>query len=143
MYDNSIHMIESNVDVKLMDLSEESKVTFGDCELTNFVYRTVEQSTGPFSADTIVQMLNISNQKENTYTVTLAASSLGFTAGSTTGGGFEGGIWYAINGETTLTKVTAVPTTLSNVKSIRFHACIICRNGKDKGNVIGKFRHLL
>ena len=76
MYDNSIHMIESNVDVKLMDLSEESKVTFGDCELTNFVYRTVEQSTGPFSADTIVQMLNISNQKENTYTVDGVAKSV-------------------------------------------------------------------
>ena len=30
-------------------------------------------------------------------------------------------MWYAINGETTLTKVTAVPTTLTNVKSIRFH----------------------
>lgn len=76
MYDNSIHMIESNVDVKLMDLSEESKVTFGDCELTNFVYRTVEQSTGPFSADTIVQMLNISNQKENTYSVDGVAKSV-------------------------------------------------------------------
>lgn len=76
MYDNSIHMIESNVDVKLMDLSEESKVTFGDCELTNFVYRTVEQSTGPLSADTIVQMLNISNQKENTYTVDGVAKSV-------------------------------------------------------------------
>lgn len=76
MYDNSIHMIESNVDVKLMDLSEESKVTFGDSELTNFVYRTVEQSTGPFSADTIVQMLNISNQKENTYSVDGVAKSV-------------------------------------------------------------------
>ena len=76
VYDNSIHMIESNVDVKLMDLSEESKVTFGDCELTNFVYRTVELSTGPFSADTIVQMLNISNQKENTYTVDGVAKSV-------------------------------------------------------------------
>lgn len=69
MYDDSIHMIESNVDVKLMDLQEDKKITFGDIELTNFAYRMIEQSTGIFSADTLVEMMNITNQKENTYTV--------------------------------------------------------------------------
>ena len=76
MYDDSIHMIESNVDVKLMDLEEDTKVTFGDCELTNFVYRTVEESTGIFSANTVVEMLNITNQKETTYTVEGIAKSV-------------------------------------------------------------------
>ncbi len=76
MYDDSIHMIESNVDVKLMDLSEDEKVTFGDCELTNFVYRAVEESTGLFSANTIVEMLNIASQKETTYTVEGIAKSM-------------------------------------------------------------------
>ena len=76
MYDDSIHMIESSVDVKLMDLEEDTKVTFGDCELTNFIYRTVEQSTGIFSADTIVEMLNITNQRETTYTVEGVAKSV-------------------------------------------------------------------
>ena len=76
MYDDSIHMIESNVDVKLMDLAEDEKVTFGDCELTNFIYRTIEESTGIFSANTIVEMLNITNQKETTYTVEGIAKSV-------------------------------------------------------------------
>lgn len=76
MYDDSIHMIESNVDMKLIDLEEDEKVTFGDCELTNFIYRTVEQSTGIFSADTIVEMINITNQKEITYTVEGVAKSV-------------------------------------------------------------------
>lgn len=76
MYDDSIHMIESNVDMKLIDLEKDEKVTFGDCELTNFIYRTVEQSTGIFSADTIVEMINITNQKETTYTVEGVAKSV-------------------------------------------------------------------
>ena len=76
MYDNSIHMIESNVDVKLIDLQDDKKITFGDCELTNFVYRTVEESTGLFSANTIIQMINIVNQNETTYTVEGVAKSV-------------------------------------------------------------------
>lgn len=76
MYDDSIHMIESNVDVKLIELEEDKKVTFGDCEMTNFVYRTVEQSTGLFSANTIVEMINVTNQKETTYTVEGIAKSV-------------------------------------------------------------------
>lgn len=75
MYDDSIHMIESKVDVKLIDLIEDKKVTFGDIELTNFAYRMVEESTGLFSANTTVQMINISNQKESTYTVEGVAKS--------------------------------------------------------------------
>ena len=69
-------MIESNVDVKLIELEEDKKVTFGDCEMTNFVYRTVEQSTGLFSANTIVEMINVTNQKETTYTVEGIAKSV-------------------------------------------------------------------
>lgn len=76
MYDDSIHTIESNIDFKLIDLEEDQKITFGDIELTNFVYRTVEQSTGIFSADTIVEMTNITNQKENKYTVEGVAKSV-------------------------------------------------------------------
>ncbi len=75
MYDDSIHMIESKVDVKLIDLVEDKKVTFGDIELTNFAYRMVEESTGLFSANTNVEMINITNQKESTYTVEGVAKS--------------------------------------------------------------------
>lgn len=76
MYDNSIHKIESNVDVTLLELEEDKKITFGDIELTNFVYRTEEQSTGLFSADTVIKMVNITNQKETTYTVEGVAKSV-------------------------------------------------------------------
>lgn len=76
VYDDSIHMIESNVDVKLMDLQEDKKITFGDSQLTNFVYRMVEESTGPFSANTNVEMYNITNQKESTYLVEGVAKSV-------------------------------------------------------------------
>lgn len=76
VYDDSIHMIESNVDVKLMDLQEDKKITFGDSKLTNFVYRMVEESTGPFSANTNVEMYNITNQKESTYMVEGVAKSV-------------------------------------------------------------------
>lgn len=76
MADDSIYMIDSNVDVKLLDLEDSKKVTFGDCELTNFVYRTIEQSTGIFSADTVIEMINITNQKETTYTVEGVAKSI-------------------------------------------------------------------
>lgn len=76
MFDDSIIKIESNVDVKLLDLQEDKKITFGDNELTNFVYRTVEQSTGLFSANTNVEMINVSNQKETTYTIEGVAKSV-------------------------------------------------------------------
>lgn len=69
VYDDSIHMIESNVDVKLMDLQEERKITFGGAQLTNCIYRMVEESTGPFTANTNVEMYNIATQKESTYLV--------------------------------------------------------------------------
>lgn len=77
MYDDSIHMIESNIDVKLIDLKEDSaKVTFADSELTNFVYRTTEENTGLFSADTTVKMINVANQKETNYTFEGVAKSV-------------------------------------------------------------------
>lgn len=69
VYDDSIHMIESNVDVKLMDLQEDKKITFGGAQLTNCIYRMVEESTGPFTANTNVEIYNIATQKESTYLV--------------------------------------------------------------------------
>ncbi|MCI9246826.1 MAG: hypothetical protein HFJ30_06890 [Clostridia bacterium] len=69
VYDDSIHMIESNIDVKLMDLQEDKKITFGGAQLTNCIYRMVEESTGPFTANTNVEMYNIATQKESTYLV--------------------------------------------------------------------------
>lgn len=77
MYDDSIHMIESDVDMVVLSLNEtEQKITFADINLTNFVMRSVEKSTGLFSADTSIEMMNITNQKENLYTVEGVAKSI-------------------------------------------------------------------
>lgn len=77
MYDDSIHMIESEVDMVLLSLNEtEQKITFADINLTNFAFRSVEKSTGLFSADTSIEMMNITNQKENLYTVEGVAKSI-------------------------------------------------------------------
>lgn len=76
MCDDRIIKIESDIDVNLMDLKDEDKkITFGDIKLTNNVYRTVEQSTGLFSADTVLEVMNIANQKETVYTVEGVAKS--------------------------------------------------------------------
>ena len=70
MYDNSIHKFEEGVDVELTKLNEDNtKITFADIELNNYIFRTYEKSTGLFNADTIIEMQNTSNGKENVYTI--------------------------------------------------------------------------
>ncbi|MBR1802694.1 MAG: hypothetical protein IJ777_01815 [Clostridia bacterium] len=77
MYDDSIHMIESDVDMVLLLLNEtEQKITFADINLNNYVFRSVEKSTGLFSADTAIEMMNVGNQKENLYTIEGVAKSI-------------------------------------------------------------------
>ena len=63
------------------------------------------------------------------FNVTLLASSKGFSNGASGGGGVEGGLWYTINGEENLTRITSVPITLTNVRSIRFVANAGDRSG--------------
>ena len=77
MYDDSIHKFETGVDVELTKLNEDNpKITFADIELNNYVFRTYEKSTSLFSADTIIEMQNTSNGKENVYTIEEVAKSV-------------------------------------------------------------------
>lgn len=77
MYDDSIHMIESEIDMVLQPLSEaDKKITFADIRLNNYTFRSVEKSTGLFSADTTIEMMNVENQKENVYTVEGVAKTI-------------------------------------------------------------------
>lgn len=70
MYDNSIHKISENVDNEIFKLDEsDNKITFADINLTNHIFRTLEKSTGIFSANTVVEIKNISNDREIVYTV--------------------------------------------------------------------------
>ena len=63
--------------VELTKLNEDNpKITFADIELSNYVFRTYEKSTSLFSADTIIEMQNTSNGKENVYTIEEVAKSV-------------------------------------------------------------------
>ena len=77
MYDDSIHKFESGVDVELVKLNEDSpKITFADIELNNYIFITYEKSTSLFSANTVIEMQNTSNGKENVYTIEEVAKSV-------------------------------------------------------------------
>lgn len=70
IYDDSIHIISNNQDENIMSLQEDNqKINYADIRLTNYIYRTVEKSTGLFQADTVVEMMNLENKKETVYTV--------------------------------------------------------------------------
>lgn len=70
IYDDSIHVIENNQDQEIMKLQEDDKkINQADIRLTNYVYRTIEESTGLFQADTAIEMMNLESKKETIYTV--------------------------------------------------------------------------
>ena len=77
MYENSINVLEQENNTEIMKLDEsDQKITFADIELNNNVFRTVEKTTGLFSADTVVEIKNVSSQKENIYTTKNVAKSV-------------------------------------------------------------------
>jgi len=70
IYDDSIHVIEGQQDNVIMQLNDnEQKITAADIKLEGNVYRAIEKSTGLFSADTIIEIQNIENNKYTVYTV--------------------------------------------------------------------------
>ncbi len=77
MYENSIHILQQENDTEIMKLNEnDKKISFADIELNNNVFRTEEKSTGIFSADTVVEIKNVNNQKESIYTTKNVAKSV-------------------------------------------------------------------
>lgn len=69
IYDDSIHCIENEQDEVIMNLNEENKkINAADINLNHHVYRTVEKSTGLFSADTMIEIINTENKKQTLYT---------------------------------------------------------------------------
>lgn len=77
MYEEEIHILQEGTDTLVLDLNEEGKkITFADIKLERYVVRTVEQSTGLFHANTIVEMKNLNNQKESVYTAENVAKSM-------------------------------------------------------------------
>lgn len=70
IYDDSIHIIADNKDEVIMQLQEQDKkISNADIRLTNYIYRAVEQSTGLFQADTVIEMMNLDSKRQTIYTV--------------------------------------------------------------------------
>lgn len=68
MYDNSIRIIADDKDELLVYYANE-KINFSSIELNNSVINVKEQSSGLFTADSIVNIINVSNKDVKTYKV--------------------------------------------------------------------------
>ncbi len=69
MSDNSINIIKSEENNKVLDLIEEGKkISFGDIELTNYMYRVIEKSS-LLNNETSVEIVNVGSQKTSLYTL--------------------------------------------------------------------------
>lgn len=69
MYTDSIHVIENGEDTVLWDNSDK-KVIFEAIELNNHVTAIEEKSSGLFTADSLVSIINLENKNTKEYTVT-------------------------------------------------------------------------
>ncbi len=68
MYTDSIHIIEENKDSELMD-TKNKKLIFQSIELTDHAVEIEEKPSGLFSADSIINIININNKGIKEYTV--------------------------------------------------------------------------
>lgn len=66
MYDDSIHIIHDDNDEELTNYDNQ-KISFSSIELNNNVVNVKEQSSGLFTADSIVNITNIENKNVKTY----------------------------------------------------------------------------
>lgn len=69
MYTDSIHVIENGEDTVLWDNSDK-KVIFEAIELNNHITAIEEKSSGLFTADSLVSIINLENKNTKEYTAT-------------------------------------------------------------------------
>ncbi len=75
MYTDSIHIIENNQDTTLMD-NEKKKMIFQSIELTNYAVEIEEKSSGLFTADSVVNIINTESKGTKEYTVNSVAKEI-------------------------------------------------------------------
>lgn len=80
MYTDSIHIIENNQDTMLMT-HENKKMIFQSIELTNHVIGVEEKSSGLFTADSIINIINTESKATKEYTVNAVTKEI-FTYGN-------------------------------------------------------------
>ena len=68
MYTDNIHMIENNQDITLME-NQNKKMIFQSVELVNHAIQIEEKSSGLFTADSVIHIVNTENRTEKDYTV--------------------------------------------------------------------------
>ncbi|MBQ3414933.1 MAG: hypothetical protein IJH39_06225 [Clostridia bacterium] len=67
MFPDSIHIIENENDDILID-NMDKKITFSSIDLENNIANVEEQSTGLFTANSVLNIININNKNTITYT---------------------------------------------------------------------------
>lgn len=75
MYTDSINIIENGQDTVLTD-NKDKKVIFQSIELTNNVTSIEEKSSGLFTADSVVSIINTENKNTKEYTVNSVAKEI-------------------------------------------------------------------
>ena len=75
MYTDSIHMIDEGEDTTLID-SQDRKVIFQSVELKNHACLVEEKSSGLFTADSLVNIVNVENKNIKEYTANSVAKEI-------------------------------------------------------------------
>lgn len=75
MYTDSIDIIENGEDTTLID-NNEKKVIFQSIELNNHITSIEEKSSGLFTADSVVSIMNTENKNTKEYTVNSVAKEI-------------------------------------------------------------------
>ena len=75
MYTDSIHKIEDGQDVTLVDNSNK-KVIFQSINLSNNICSIEEKSSGLFTADSLVNIINVGSKEEKQYTADSIAKEM-------------------------------------------------------------------
>lgn len=69
MYDDGINIIKNNTNENIVKLVEENmKISFGNMNLSNYVYRTIEK-TSLLNTQTNMEIINTNNKKTSLYTL--------------------------------------------------------------------------
>lgn len=66
MYTDSIHIIENETD-SILNENKDKKITFASINLDNNIVNIEEQSTGLFTANSVLNIININNKNTITY----------------------------------------------------------------------------
>lgn len=68
MYTDKIKVIKSNENIETIKENTDKKITFASIELSNDAVTLEEKSSGIFTADTVVEIINTENKNQTNYT---------------------------------------------------------------------------